>query len=538
MSAFQSSRGFSPTGQLTRLERRALDSEATRAEAGGVLTPEVEAAEVLELQTYLEAMGYAVGAPDGVWGGRSQRALDAFRRDQGFGAAPVGTPPGGADRAALYARVHGVQPVTVAAADYAGGGGAGGTASLGASGSGGVARTPRPSFDCARASTPTEFAICDDAALADLDRELSAAWSDARALGADTGQQRAWMQRRNACGASAPCIAEAMETRIEDLTGAPVQAPYASATARAATGTGVAGAGATGAAATGADGAVAALPVASDAYTHVVGRQGFVGGDPDLQRRLNDLGLKYQPAQLDGSGIVQELYLRERAEQTGRAFHEARNEFSRRNVLEQEEIISEARNRFVLRVQGLADITPEAPVRLALHGARVAASQLDYEEGKGFSFRSTTSIAGRFYRANFAFGAAYNHAPMTREAAKSLLDRAQAAWQADRRGVVQVFWVTVTGFGTSAEITPGQQPRNTPITYTLDRVTLHLHDGSAATVRAEDAIYTWAPPRARETLPEGDRPTALQLARELGLPIVDGHVAYSVGRHSAETWGR
>ncbi|MEM6972992.1 MAG: peptidoglycan-binding protein [Pseudomonadota bacterium] len=523
VSAFQSSRGFRPTGQLTRLERSALASEATRAEAGGALTPEVQTAEVLELQTYLEAEGYDVGTPDGVWGPRSQRAMDAFRREQGFGAAPTGAPPGAADRTALYARVHGVQPVARASSDFAGNGAT--------TASNALAATPRPSFDCARASTATEVAICNDAGLANLDRELSEAWSDARTLGADTSAQRDWMQRRNACGGSAPCIAEAMETRIEDLTGAPVRAPYAGA------------GGATALAAGGASGeATAALPLDGAGYTHVIGNRGFVGSldreAEGLERRLDDLGLKYQPAQLDSAGVVEELYLRQRMAETGMSRREARTAFNRRNVLEREEIISDARNRFILGVQRLPDITPEAPIRLALHGGRIPASQLTYEEGSGFRMSGTPSISGRFYRANFRFGADYNYAPMTREAAKTLLDRAQAAWQSDRQGVVRVFWVTVTGFGTSAESRPGQQPNETPITYTLDRVTLHLHDGSASTLRPEDAIYTWAPPSTRETLPEGNRPTALKLAGELGMPIVDGHVAYSANGQNGERWGQ
>ncbi len=119
--AFQSSRGFPVTGELTRLQQLSMLTEATRVEAGGVTSSEVRRAEALELQSFLEALSCQVGTPDGAWGPQSQQALDAFRLDLGVGAPPPGTPPGQSDRAALYAQVHGTPPVADTGAKLADG---------------------------------------------------------------------------------------------------------------------------------------------------------------------------------------------------------------------------------------------------------------------------------------------------------------------------------------------------------------------------------------------------------------------------------
>lgn len=75
----------------------------------------------------------------------------------------------------------------------------------------------QPSFDCARAGTPTEHAICGSERLAALDRDIAAAYSAARrvatppqadALKAD---QLRWLGRRDECGNQPDCLATSME---------------------------------------------------------------------------------------------------------------------------------------------------------------------------------------------------------------------------------------------------------------------------------------------------------------------------------------
>jgi glucose/arabinose dehydrogenase len=84
-----------------------------------------------------------------------------------------------------------------------------------------------PSFDCRRASTPVEHAICNDPQLAALDGELDAAYrqarsgldEDARLLLRDA--QRAWLRERDGCATDAwpvVCAKERMLQRLPELT--------------------------------------------------------------------------------------------------------------------------------------------------------------------------------------------------------------------------------------------------------------------------------------------------------------------------------
>ncbi|SFC50736.1 lysozyme inhibitor LprI family protein [Tropicimonas isoalkanivorans] len=80
-----------------------------------------------------------------------------------------------------------------------------------------------PSFDCAKAGTATEHAICASDVLAGLDRHLAEAYRAARAGAGETGvaqiraDQVAWIARRDACGGDAGCIEDRMEARLRQL---------------------------------------------------------------------------------------------------------------------------------------------------------------------------------------------------------------------------------------------------------------------------------------------------------------------------------
>jgi len=80
-----------------------------------------------------------------------------------------------------------------------------------------------PSFDCARAGSPTERAICGSPQLSQQDRVISALYSDLhRALGPAARdrlltEQRAWLAGRNSCGADKGCIATMSDDRIRVL---------------------------------------------------------------------------------------------------------------------------------------------------------------------------------------------------------------------------------------------------------------------------------------------------------------------------------
>lgn len=79
-----------------------------------------------------------------------------------------------------------------------------------------------PSFDCNKASTAAEFAICADSDLAQLDQYLSDAYRAARAQLDDDGKielrqtQRNWITFRDSCD-NVFCYGGAMRNRIDDL---------------------------------------------------------------------------------------------------------------------------------------------------------------------------------------------------------------------------------------------------------------------------------------------------------------------------------
>ena len=86
-------------------------------------------------------------------------------------------------------------------------------------------RTPVPSFDCAKAGTATEKAICSDVTLARLDRKVAAAYqwklryadeAEAKAVRAD---QRAWLEFRDTCGSSMLCLTASYDDRLKVLSG-------------------------------------------------------------------------------------------------------------------------------------------------------------------------------------------------------------------------------------------------------------------------------------------------------------------------------
>jgi uncharacterized protein len=81
----------------------------------------------------------------------------------------------------------------------------------------------QPSFDCRLAHGTDEQAICGDAALAALDRNLSSLYYGlADTLPADARvalrrEEAEWVGRRRACADSVPCLAQAYNSRIAEL---------------------------------------------------------------------------------------------------------------------------------------------------------------------------------------------------------------------------------------------------------------------------------------------------------------------------------
>lgn len=79
-----------------------------------------------------------------------------------------------------------------------------------------------PSFDCARARTGPERAICADPALSALDRRMADLYVGRLGEVADGGPlaavQSLWLRWRDTCGADAACLGRRYDARILDLS--------------------------------------------------------------------------------------------------------------------------------------------------------------------------------------------------------------------------------------------------------------------------------------------------------------------------------
>ncbi|MEO9216910.1 MAG: lysozyme inhibitor LprI family protein [Rhodanobacter sp.] len=84
---------------------------------------------------------------------------------------------------------------------------------------------PQASFDCSKAASPTEKAVCASLPLAAFDRSVAAAYKVARDEVKDDADmtkqvvfaQKAWVHRRDACGTDATCLLESMKKRLGEL---------------------------------------------------------------------------------------------------------------------------------------------------------------------------------------------------------------------------------------------------------------------------------------------------------------------------------
>ncbi|MCF6199774.1 MAG: hypothetical protein L3J67_10345 [Hyphomicrobiaceae bacterium] len=105
----------------------------------------------------------------------------------------------------------------------------GGSAGYGPNGGVGAGRA-RPSFNCAKASIASEYAICGNIDLADLDRNLAANVKMAifnitsEANGGTPADvryfrktQRAWLRQRNLCRSDISCLRSSYERRMSDI---------------------------------------------------------------------------------------------------------------------------------------------------------------------------------------------------------------------------------------------------------------------------------------------------------------------------------
>ncbi len=148
--------------------------------------------DIIQVQGLLADMGYRaeIGSVDGVMGPGTTSAIAAFQRETG--KKVTGQPS--AELIDQLRQLHGQ------------GWDRGQVVSTG------------PSFDCGRASTPTEHGICADARLSRLDRDVAQAYASALARSNQSesvrASQRRWIGLRNDCGKDKQCLDNAMTGQI------------------------------------------------------------------------------------------------------------------------------------------------------------------------------------------------------------------------------------------------------------------------------------------------------------------------------------
>jgi uncharacterized protein len=80
------------------------------------------------------------------------------------------------------------------------------------------------SFDCQKAATPTEHAICDSRALSNLDMKMGTLYGVVEKLpmmmgarGDQTDAAHDFLEKRDACGADVGCLTDAYQARNKAL---------------------------------------------------------------------------------------------------------------------------------------------------------------------------------------------------------------------------------------------------------------------------------------------------------------------------------
>jgi uncharacterized protein YecT (DUF1311 family) len=89
---------------------------------------------------------------------------------------------------------------------------------------------PNPSFDCAKAKSPEEKTICGSVSLSSFDRSVAEAYvnavrvfkeievEDHKGLKRLKATQKAWLSKRNTCGANTACLKKSMLHQLEVLS--------------------------------------------------------------------------------------------------------------------------------------------------------------------------------------------------------------------------------------------------------------------------------------------------------------------------------
>ena len=178
--------GFVPPGRFDKSPQDGREYGQSRSPA-----------QMADIQSKLDALGFDAGTPDGVAGEHTLQAIRQFQAS--IGAAQTGFLTDN-ELAVLLRRASAVGARTGAS----------------------PVATAGPSFDCREARQASEGAICASPELAALDRQLAAdydaAVADPSKAGAVRAAQRQWIAERNNCGPVIACLVGVYRRRIAVLT--------------------------------------------------------------------------------------------------------------------------------------------------------------------------------------------------------------------------------------------------------------------------------------------------------------------------------
>ena len=463
-----------------------LARASSTATADPILSPSELGQAARRIQSALNARGFDSGPVDGQPGQRTRTAIAAFQ-------SSVGTSPTGQLTQSELAMLTGE-----------------------AAGTG-------PSFDCRRAGTATEIAICSDPTLSTLDRSLAGAWKAA----GRPADQAVWLRSRNACGADVACLTQTMRARVFALGGTPEpRFPQGQAGGAGQMAPNGSGERAPGYAIT----AAAEIPAGPRAHFD----QGQLVDAPEgLARRLALLEIKRDPSVLNDTNALDAIRRLQNAETDP-----ADRAFNAMNVIEKEDSRASLRAALLAEAEAVRPITPEDPLEVTLYAHSRPG---DFVEGTGLQLIGGSLqmiLTARPYPVGSIVvtlpGEISGHLPMKRSEAASFIDRV-AEERVNGRQPRTVIWGQITRIGRDESVESFANPttpRGTPATFEAQRAELHFvaQDSSRRSILplepGGDPVHRW-PLEGNGNQIVGNQ-SALMLAQSLGLPTVGDAIDVSL----------
>lgn len=520
IEAFQASRGYPVTGKLSKTEFAALNSAySTLVEAPG--PGQLTKASTYEAQLYLSDLGYNVGAPDGVWGPKSQAALDAYRASSGtqkFGPLSVD------DISAMHLKVHNTPaPDNLASGVPASGNLAlGGNAGLGASGSGsGSGSGLNLSGQQTLGNNGSQQAAAGMSGLS-LGAVQPPTGLGAGGLGTTTGQPELDLGGQQQLALNAQTGGEQTQSGqaqagfgIGDQTNGEV--------AQTGTATGTASS------------AQQPAPVDPSAYVHLSDKP--VEGMENVERKMAVQIAKARPQLLDDPSNVRRWFDQDHPRSGQSALRQA---YDSGNEIEKEDVLRQFSDTLRAEIAQAPAITSGNPQPIALYQIVNLGS---YVDGEGLQLQGQDVTSFRWqYRTRYlsAFATMRADLPGTDMLRISRDEAAQAIdyVKASKKRLFRVVWGQVSTVGEDQMVadfakSTGQYGANdVATTFSVDRVTLNLADGAyQKQPKIQPAIYTFELQRGST---RGAGTPVMAFLQERGVPVMNGHLLLGNGQYGQQ----